>query len=572
MKAAPTWFGPPERPLFGHFHLPDSGMTRGVVVMCGPLGRELANAQPAMQALSVQLAGAGIAALRFDYAGTGDSAGALDDPDRLSDWLASIGKAVEFARCSAAAPVVLLGMRMGALLAIEAIDRGTRVDHLIAWDPWASGRDFFRVERTLLATGYGAKQLEDGSAIGPAFTYLPATVDELTGLKLAAADFSKVRRALVAVRSGGRGLSGSQNGPQPGHVDWIEVDGQPELLDVPPQMLTLPTTSIKTIADWASRVLDMAEYPVNAEIVTSAEVERTPDGRSITERAVLLGPNSLFAMITEPSSGDRSSSPTVVFLSAGALDHTGAGRMWVELARRYAAADLRCLRVDIDGVGETFGRPDLPRQVPKPPEAIDDMADLAAALGDPEAEDLIFVGLSAGGYHAIEAGLHLHPKAVCAINPGMTGWVPDIDLGIVDRRRLAYRPMPSALRGVSVKHSRVARWLWWAMCQVWVKRSPIHPVAGVARRGSPVLVIDSEFDAREFEPSLYWSFVCRRLRRQGMLDIEVVPGDDHSLYTIDGQAEAYSLLTRWVLDRFNGTGRAPPVRSRRRTHAPSARR
>ncbi len=164
-----------------------------------------------------------------------------------------------------------------------------------------------------------------------------------------------------------------------------------------------------------------------------------------------LGPNSLFGWSPNPAPGapnrvpgaGRSRAPTVVFLSAGALDHTGAGRMWVELARTLAGHGLRCVRIDIDGVGETFGRSELPRQEPKPPEAIDDMIDLAEALGDPEGRSLIFVGLSSGGYHAIEAGLRLHPLAVCAINPGITGWVPDLDLGATDPRRMAYRAMPA---------------------------------------------------------------------------------------------------------------------------------
>ena len=180
------------------------------------------------------------------------------------------------------------------------------------------------------------------------------------------------------------------------------------------------------------------------------------------------------------------------------------------------------------------------------------------------------MGLSSGGYHAIEAGLRLHPLGVCAINPGLTGWVPDVDQGVIDRRRQAYRPMPGFLRDLSVKHSRLALRAWRALCQVWVKGSPIHPVAAVSRRGIPVLVIASEVDAQEFEPSLYWSVVRRRLRRRGLLVIEVIPGDDHSLYTIDGQARGYPLLTRWVVDRFAPDtlghrrltgGERPPVRS-----------
>ncbi len=551
MRATATWFGPPGRRLFGHVHIPEDGRARGVVVMCGPLGREAANAQPAIQALSDQLAGCGVAALRFAYGGTGDSTGNFDDPARMTDWLASVDEAVSFARRSADGPVVLLGMRTGALLAIEAVARGTSADHLVVWDPWASGRDFLRVERTLLATGYGAKQVGDGSVAGPAFVYSAETVKELSALTLSSADYSNVHSALVAVRSEDRGAPAANE--RGAHVDWIEVDGQPDLLDVPPQMITLPATTLKTIVDWVSRALDAPGCAIEVEAVAEAEVARDADGRAITEHPVWLGPNGLFGMVTEPSTEPGPVSPTVVFLSAGALDHTGAGRKWVELARHFAGQGLRCIRVDIDGIGETFGRPGQPRQVPKPPEAMDDLTDLAAALGHPDGRNLVFVGLSSGGYHAIEAGLRLHPLGVCAINPGLTAWLPDVDLGVIDRRRQAYRPMPGFLRDLSVKHSRLALRAWRALCQVWVKGSPIHPVAAVSKRGIPVLVIASEVDAQEFEPSLYWSVVRRGLRRRGVLVIEVIPGDDHSLYTIDGQARGYPLLTRWVVDRFAPT-------------------
>jgi hypothetical protein len=223
--------------------------------------------------------------------------------------------------------------------------------------------------------------------------------------------------------------------------------------------------------------------------------------------------------------------------------------MWVELARRFAGDGIRTLRVDLDGIGETYGRAEYERQIPKPPEAIDDLANLAEALGDPQGRTLVFVGLSSGGYHAIEAGLHLHPKAVCAINPALSSWVPEVDHCPPDRRRRAYRPMPDALQRLAVKHARVAAWLWRAMLQVAVSRSPAHAVAGVSKRGTPVLLINCESDAREFEPSLYWSVIYRSLHRRGLLDVKVVPGSDHSLYTVDGQRDAYPLLTEWILDR-----------------------
>ena len=74
MKAVPTWFGEPERPLFGWFHAPDGDRAKGAAVFCGPLGVEGPNSLWAVQAASDQLAAEGVAVLRFAYSGTGDSA------------------------------------------------------------------------------------------------------------------------------------------------------------------------------------------------------------------------------------------------------------------------------------------------------------------------------------------------------------------------------------------------------------------------------------------------------------------------------------------------------------------
>ena len=336
-------------------------------------------------------------------------------------------------------------------------------------------------------------------------------------------------------------------------------------------MLTVPEATVGRVCRWIGRVVEGPAEAVRFQSVDTAVVARTEEGGAVAEHPVWLGPHRLFGMVTDPPEEARGPGPTVAFVSAGALDHTGAGRMWVELARRLAGEGIRSVRIDIDGLGETFGRPGRPRQIPKPPEAIDDVVDAVIALAGaghpggsdrPERGDVVLVGLSSGGYHAIEAGLRLQLAGVAAVNPGLTKWVPELDRGTVDARRRAFRPMPPALRALAVKHRRIALWVWHAVLQLRVGSSAADPVAGVSRRGTPVLLITSRADAEQFEPSLYWWSVWRRLGRRGLLDVEIVPGGDHSLYTPAGRRDVYPTLADWLSSRAWATGPSTGQRPR----------
>src|SRR4051794_24121136 len=81
-------------PLFAWLHQgePTSARRPGVL-LCPPLGHEQVHAHRALRHLADALAGAGFAVLRFDYHGTGDSAGADADPDRCATWLENIADA-----------------------------------------------------------------------------------------------------------------------------------------------------------------------------------------------------------------------------------------------------------------------------------------------------------------------------------------------------------------------------------------------------------------------------------------------------------------------------------------------
>ena len=282
-----------------------------------------------------------------------------------------------------------------------------------------------------------------------------------------------------------------------------------------PDDLVVPRTMIKALVDRMGHLVGGPEEPVHLVPQDAAVVLH--DGSPVRERPRWLGPNRLFAMSSEPVVGDvLAGSPTLVFLSAGALDHTGPGRQWVELTRGFATGGLRTLRVDLDGVGESEGRPDLPRNVPKLATAIDDVCDLCAALGDPEAGDIVFVGLSSGGYHAIEVALRLHPRAICVMNPGTTAPVAELDrraspstrdASPTGRGRRCCGGWPSSTTGWRASSTeRCSRW------RSGARR--IAPSPEVGRRRIPFLLILTEEDSEQFEPSPYWWLVRRRLERK----------------------------------------------------------
>src|ERR1700744_4792050 len=65
--------------------LHDAPGTRGVV-LCNAFGHEAMWSHKSMRRLATQLARNGMPTLRFDYHGTGDSAGSDEDPARLEMW------------------------------------------------------------------------------------------------------------------------------------------------------------------------------------------------------------------------------------------------------------------------------------------------------------------------------------------------------------------------------------------------------------------------------------------------------------------------------------------------------
>lgn len=113
----------------------DPASARALLVVCPAWFHEQFLSYRQFAMLCHQLAARGFATLRFDYFGSGDSAG--DDRDfSLSGACRDARTAIEHLRALSAAPLLLCGVRAGAWPALRNADLADRV---LLWQPLRSG-------------------------------------------------------------------------------------------------------------------------------------------------------------------------------------------------------------------------------------------------------------------------------------------------------------------------------------------------------------------------------------------------------------------------------------------------
>jgi uncharacterized protein len=134
------------RDLLAAVHLsPRLHARSAAVLLCNPFGEEAARAHRAYRIMARKLEDAGYAAMRFDYSGTGDSSGDIDDVG-VDAWIEDIEAAAdELRRESGVSRIVLVGLRLGATLAALCAQRGRlRAAHVVLWDPVVDGAQYLR--------------------------------------------------------------------------------------------------------------------------------------------------------------------------------------------------------------------------------------------------------------------------------------------------------------------------------------------------------------------------------------------------------------------------------------------
>jgi amino acid adenylation domain-containing protein len=144
-RMIPYVFG--ESRLYGAYHEPHAPVaTDTALLVCPPIGHEHTRAHRAVMLLCEAAARTGIATLRFDYSGVGDSAGefALQTVDV---WCTDVLKAAdELLSKSGVRSIHIVGCRLGAAIAAASLRREARpVQAICLWDPIFTGTEFLRL-------------------------------------------------------------------------------------------------------------------------------------------------------------------------------------------------------------------------------------------------------------------------------------------------------------------------------------------------------------------------------------------------------------------------------------------
>jgi pimeloyl-ACP methyl ester carboxylesterase len=436
VQTVARWIGPAERPLLSHVTVGSGAAARasGIVIL-PPLGYQWWTTHRTLRVLAERLAAAGHVVSRVQYHGTGDSAGADWDGDRVAAWRESVQVAVGDLRALGCQELHAVGVRLGATLALlDGADLG--LSSVACWAPITSGRRWTRELRMLADE---LPESEDcagtGSFASAGVLFSGETVAELAKLSATAAEHPPAPRVLL--------VDGAEHGKLAAHLDGLGVAvtgavvaGGEQALEEPTEDAVVPDAVLGAITEWigpAGEALPAVDAPSAQPGATIAWA-----GATVREEVVELGPERFFAIVTSPAAGAAVKPGTIVFLNTGSEPHVGPGRAWVEYARGMAAEGHRCVRVDWRGWGES---PDEGRAPGRPYDATgeDDTLAIAAALRargeDASAEPIVLVGLCASAWMALRAVLRDPSLRVIALNaqlwwkPGMPV-IPVLDSAI----------------------------------------------------------------------------------------------------------------------------------------------
>ncbi len=309
--------------------------------------------------------------------------------------------------------VSVLGIRLGALLALGAVSAGTPINNLILWGASASGHAILRelrAFRNLEVTEYAEGEAPLAQPVPglevAGFLLNPETENALQGfdavnlpplpnqriLLLSRDSFPHDRKLVECLERGGSCVTLSAG------------SGYQKIMAEPHEPFAFAPETEKTIVDFLQTQME-PEQTVNLSGRGKLREERSCRLEGGIVESVYSHPYrgaSLFSIAATPANR-QPSEWGLLFLNAGGVRHIGPNRMWVEASRRWAACGVPAIRLDFLRVGESTC------EEPASIEYLhsDDLADqLGLVMNDIQSKlnvrRFIAVGLCSGAYVAFQ--------------------------------------------------------------------------------------------------------------------------------------------------------------------------
>lgn len=438
VKRVAFYFGPAQQQLFGTYHYVDQApATDCALLICPSLGVEYMDPYRPLRYLADYHALAGIPALRFDYHGTGDSSGLNDEAGRLDDWLHSVKLACQQLRdMSGCQKIILFGFRFGGTLA-TLVAQELAIDGLILWAPLENGRQYIREIRALQMAAANQPDasglLEAGGAV-----FVAETVAAIEKIKLSQCR-PQAEHILIIPRDDlpandklkqaweQQGLAVRQE-LHPGFAKMV-LEGR---------FVRIPHASIQHIVAWSGRIAqpgngtkpvvlrDLADAMTLAHFNACAD-EPPADAGLIQEAVVKYGPgNSRIGILSGPLAAGENPLPIVILANSGSNHRVGPNRLYVLLARALARAGYRCLRIDMDGLGDGAKADPATENIVYMDHSSAEIRLAIESFGEHSQDNkFILMGLCSGAYFAFRASLDLTDIAIVdcyMINPLTFHW------------------------------------------------------------------------------------------------------------------------------------------------------
>ncbi len=262
----PLFFAADSDAIFGAYHpavvtqsVIDEVASRKAVVICPPFGQESIRSHKSLLSLANRLAKNGVHVFRFAYRGTDDSALWSDEVLSLQDWRQDIVAAKEeLKRQSGCDSVMLIGLRLGANLAVDVARTSEDVHSLLLWEPIENGRDYLgnlrSHQREMIDLWHGNVSTGDTEEVEELFStrYQRSLLTEIEQVCLNTESLAQPTLVISAAKSPGDspGQLGVFHDEMEKRIESVEPDGwqgldQLEVTWWRPQSLNQVVTSVQ---------------------------------------------------------------------------------------------------------------------------------------------------------------------------------------------------------------------------------------------------------------------------------------------------------------------------------------